>query len=167
VEAQIKATQAAIGATESQLKPGQDRLKEYTELKSKNAGSLFEVERYETDVKSLTDQVAAQDQQLAAQKQQLVATPGTTVQAQTAQQEAIKIQPDILSGLNAEVTGAQWSVDQTTIVAPDDGYVTQVTLQPGTMVAIGPVMAFIGQRTKPLLVVNRHAKLRQRRETRR
>jgi hypothetical protein len=44
-------------------------------------------------------------------------------------------------------------VDQTTIIAPDDGYVTQVTLQPGTMVSIGPVMAFIGQRTKPLLVV--------------
>ena len=153
VEAQIKATQAAIGATESQLNLARTRLKEYTELKSKNAGSLFEVERYETDVKSLTDQVAAQNQQMAAQKQQLAAAQAQLVQAQTAQQEAIKIQPDILSGLNAEVTGAQWSVDQTTIIAPDDGYVTQVTLQPGTMVSIGPVMAFIGQRTKPLLVV--------------
>ena len=153
VEAQIKATQAAIGATESQLNLARTRLKEYTELKSKNAGSLFEVERYETDVKSLTDQVAAQNQQMAAQKQQLASAQAQLVQAQTALQEAIKIQPDILSGLNAEVTGAQWSVDQTTIVAPDDGYVTQVTLQPGTMVSIGPVMAFIGQRTKPLLVV--------------
>jgi multidrug resistance efflux pump len=153
VEAQIKATQAAIGATESQLNLARTRLKEYTELKSKNAGSLFEVERYETDVKSLTDQVAAQNQQMAAQKQQLAAAQAQLVQAQTALQEAIKIQPDILSGLNAEVTGAQWSVDQTTIIAPDDGYVTQVTLQPGTMVSIGPVMAFIGQRTKPLLVV--------------
>jgi multidrug resistance efflux pump len=153
VHAQIRATQAAIGATESQLNLAKTRLKEYTELKSKNAGSLFEVERYDTDVKALTDQVAAQNQQMAAQKQQLVAAQAELVQAQTALQEAIKIQPEVLAGLNAEVTGAQWSVDQTTIVAPDDGYVTQVTLQPGTMVSIGPVMAFVGQRSKPLLVV--------------
>ena len=153
VQAQIRATQAAIGVTEAQLNLAKTRLKEYTELKSKNAGSLFEVERYETDVKALTDQVAAQNQQMAAQKQQLVAAQAELVQAQTALQEAIKIQPEVLAGLNAEVTGAQWSVDQTMIVAPDDGYVTQVTLQPGTMVSIGPVMAFVGQRSKPLLVV--------------
>lgn len=153
IEAQIQATQAAIGVTNSQLGLAKTRLKEYTELKSKNAGSLFEVERYETDVKALTDQVLAQEQQMAAQKQQLVAAQAELVQAQTALQEAIKLQPQVLAGLQAEVTGAQWSVDQTIAVAPDDGYVTQVTLLPGTMVSIGPVMAFVSQRTKPLLVV--------------
>lgn len=96
VEAQIQATQAAIGATESQLNLAKTRLKGYTELKSKNAGSLFEVERYETDVKSLTDQVAAQNQQVAAQEQQLAAAQAQLVQAQTAHQEAVRIQPDVL-----------------------------------------------------------------------
>src|ERR1017187_8305705 len=95
-EAEIQATQAAIGATESQLNLAKTRLKEYTELKSKNAGSLFEVERYETDVKSLTDQVAAQNQQVAAQEQQLAAAQAQLVQAQTAHQEAVRIQPDVL-----------------------------------------------------------------------
>jgi multidrug resistance efflux pump len=153
VQAEVQATQAAIGATTSQLNLAKTRLKEYTELKSKNAGSLFEVERYETDVKTLSDQIAAQQQQMAAQSQQLLAAQAELVQAQTGLQEAIKIQPEVLGGLNAEVTGAQWSVDQTAAIAPDDGYVTQVTLQPGTMVSIGPVMAFVSQRTKPLLVV--------------
>jgi multidrug resistance efflux pump len=59
LQAEISATQAAIGATQSQLNLAKTRLKEYTELKSKNAGSLFEVEKYETDVKALTDQVLA------------------------------------------------------------------------------------------------------------
>ena len=152
LQAEISATQAAIGATQSQLNLAKTRLKEYTELKSKNAGSLFEVEKYETDVKALTDQVLAQNQQMGAQKQQLVAAQAQLVQAQTALQEAIKIQPEILAAAKAEVTGAQWSVDQTTVVAPDDGYVTQVTLRPGTMVSIGPVMVFVNQRSNPLLV---------------
>jgi len=153
VKAEILATQATIRAEESNLALQKTRLKEYTALKSKNAGSEFEVEKYETDVQTTSDQIAARNQQLAAQQQQLLAAQAQLVQAQTALHEAINIQPDILAAAKAEMAHDQWSLDQTTAVAPDDGYVTQVTLQPGTMVSVGPVMVLVNQRNSVLLKV--------------
>jgi multidrug resistance efflux pump len=153
IKAEILATQSSIAAEQSDLDLKKTRLTEYTELKSKNAGSAFEVEKYETDVQSATDQLAARNQQLAAQQQQLIAAQAQQVQAQTALQEAIKIQPEVLAAAKAQVTHDQWSLDQTTALAPDDGYVKQVTLQPGTMVSIGPVMVLVNQRNNILLKV--------------
>lgn len=153
IKAEILATQASISAQESDLALKKTRLKEYTELKSKNAGSEFEVEKYETDVQSETDQIAARNQQMAAQQQQLLAAEAQQVQAQTALQEAISIQPEILSEDRAKVAHDQWSYDQTTALAPDDGYVTQVTVQPGTMASIGPVMVMVNQRNFSILKV--------------
>jgi multidrug resistance efflux pump len=153
VKAEIQATQASISATESKLALTKTRLNEYTELKSKNAGSLFEVEKYETDVASMTDDILAQNQKLAAQQQQLLAVQAELVQARDALQEAISLQPEILARDKAEVAHTQWSLDQTTAIAPDDGYVTQVTLQPGTMVSVGSVMVLVNQRSNVLLKV--------------
>jgi multidrug resistance efflux pump len=153
VKAEILATQASISAEESDLALQKTRLKEYTALKSKNAGSEFEVEKYETDVQTTSDQIAARNQQMAAQEQGLIAAQAQLVQAQTALHEAINIQPDILAAAKAQVAHDQWSLDQTTAIAPDDGYVTQVTLQPGTMVSVGPVMVLVNQRNNVLLRV--------------
>jgi multidrug resistance efflux pump len=153
IQAQIQATRATISAEQSDLALKKTRLKEYTELKSKNAGSEFEVEKYETDVQSATDQIAARNQQMDAQQQGLIAAQAQQVQANTALQESISIQPEVLAAAKAEVTHDQWSYDQTTAYAPDDGYVTQVTLQPGTMVSIGPVMVLVNQRSNVLLKV--------------
>jgi multidrug resistance efflux pump len=111
IKAEILATQSSIGAQQSDLDLKETRLTEYTELKSKNAGSAFEVEKYETDVQSATDQLAARNQQLAAQQQQLIAAQAQQVQAQTALQEAIKIQPEVLAAAKAQVTHDQWSLD--------------------------------------------------------
>ena len=153
VKAEIQATQASIKAEQSDLALKTTRLKEYTELKSKNAGSEFEVEKYETDVQTATEQITARNEQLAAQQQQLIAAQAQLVQAQTALQESVAIQPEILAAAKAQVTHDQWSLNQTTAIAPDDGYVTQVTLQPGTMVSIGPVMVLVNQRSNILLKV--------------
>ena len=48
--------------------------------------------------------------------------------------------------LKAQLDGAQWNLDQTTVRAPADGYVTNLALRKGARVAIlplSPVMAFI------------------------
>jgi multidrug resistance efflux pump len=153
VKAEIQATQAAISALQSNLDLTKTRLKEYTELKSKNAGSQFEVEKYETDVASMTDQILAQNQKMAAQQQQLIAVQAELVQARDALREATSLQPEILTRDKAEVAHAQWSFDQTTAIAPDDGYVTQVTLQPGTMVSVGPVMVLVNKKSSVLVKV--------------
>jgi multidrug resistance efflux pump len=48
--------------------------------------------------------------------------------------------------LTAQLEGAQWNLDKTTVRAPADGYVTNVALRKGARVAnlpLAPVMAFI------------------------
>jgi multidrug resistance efflux pump len=52
--------------------------------------------------------------------------------------------------LAAQLEGAQWNLDKTTIRAPADGYVTNVALRKGARVAnlpLAPVMAFIDTST--------------------
>src|SRR6202000_2466083 len=48
--------------------------------------------------------------------------------------------------LKAQLDGAKWNLDKTTVRAPADGYVTNLTLRKGARVAAtptSPVMAFI------------------------
>jgi RND family efflux transporter MFP subunit len=48
--------------------------------------------------------------------------------------------------LKAQIEGAKWNLDKTTVRAPADGYVTNVTLRKGARVSnlsLSPVMAFI------------------------
>ncbi len=48
--------------------------------------------------------------------------------------------------LQAELDGARWSLDKTTVRAPADGYVTNLTLRRGARVSnlpLAPVMAFV------------------------
>src|SRR4051794_8704018 len=45
--------------------------------------------------------------------------------------------------LKAQLDGAKWNLDKTTVRAPADGYVTNVALRKGARVANSPVMAFI------------------------
>lgn len=45
--------------------------------------------------------------------------------------------------LSADLRDAQYDLDQTTVVAPTDGYVTQLFLRPGMLTASAPAMVFI------------------------
>lgn len=68
-----------------------------------------------------------------AQKQ---ASPEFNVQQRQAEVDQLK----------AQVEGAQWNLDKTTVRAPADGYVTNVSLRKGARVSnlsVAPVMAFI------------------------
>jgi multidrug resistance efflux pump len=152
LDAAIQATAAAIQATKSHLSLATTRLKEYTELASKNAGSQFEVERYSADANSLTEQVTAQQQQMAAQQQQLAAAKAQEIQAQTNLQTAVQMRPAVLAQAQSQFAAAKWNVDQTTMYAPDDGYVTQLNLQPGAMASLTAVMVFVGENNTNLVV---------------
>lgn len=152
IEAAIQATNAAIQATKAHLALASTRLKEYTELASKNAGSQFEVERYSADVTSLSEQVTAQQQQMAAQQQQLAAAMAQLVQAQTSLQTAIQMRPAALAQAKAQLEAAKWNVEQTSVYAPEDGYITQLNLQPGAMASLTPVMVFVSSSSRSLIV---------------
>ncbi len=152
LEAAIQATSAAIEATKAHLSLANTRLKEYTVLATKNAGSQFEVERYSSDVNSLTQQVRAQQQQMSAQQQQLAAAKAQLVQAQTSLDMTKRIRPAVMAQAQSQYTAAKWNVDQTTVVAPEDGYVTQLQLQPGAMASLTPVMVFVNAADRSLVL---------------
>ncbi|MGB9106514.1 MAG: biotin/lipoyl-binding protein [Terriglobales bacterium] len=138
LEAAIQATTSAMEATKAHLALAKTRLRQYTELASKHAGSQFEVERYDTDVSSLNEQVAAQQQQIAAQQQQLAAAVAQQAQASVALAQATSMRPAVLAQANSQLDAAKWNLEQTTVYAPDDGYVTQLQLQPGAVASLGP-----------------------------
>lgn len=89
-----------VAALEAQLILSATRFKQESELVAQGAGSAFDVQRYDADVKRLT----------------------------------------------AELTQAKIDLDNTTVRAPTDGYVTQVTLRPGMMAVpmpLSPLMVFV------------------------
>ncbi len=93
---------------------------------------------YEAQLKSLDAQLQLAQLRLdqmtqLAQKQ---ATPEFNVQQRQAEVDQLK----------GQIEAAQWNLDKTTVRAPSDGFVTNVTLRKGARVAalpLAPVMAFI------------------------
>lgn len=93
---------------------------------------------YEAQVRALQAQLKLAEMRLGqmtelAQKQ---ASPEFNVQQRQSE----------VDQLRAQVDGAQWNLDKTTVRAPADGYVTNVALRKGARVSnlsVAPVMAFI------------------------
>jgi multidrug resistance efflux pump len=135
-KANVTALKANVQAIQVGLDFAQTRLKQYTELASKQAGSQFQVEQYQAEVDG-------KQQQLAAAKQQLIAADADMKKAKIALESALRTRDTTLAQLRAQADAAKWSVEQATVRAPEDGYVTQLNLQVGAMASLTPVMVFL------------------------
>ncbi|RDJ10533.1 HlyD family secretion protein [Rhizobium grahamii] len=74
-------------------------------------------------------------------------------QARLAYESEINGTNPTVARLQAELANAQYELDQTTVRAPSDGYVTQVFLRPGMManpLPLRPVMVFINSEDRML-----------------
>jgi len=87
--------------------------------------------------------------QLKALQAQLKLQATRLEEAQELQTKGVGRQNDIeqhqssIEQLTAQIEGAQWNLDKTTVRAPADGYVTHLALRKGARVTTAPVMAFI------------------------
>ncbi|MGX1739925.1 HlyD family secretion protein [Bosea sp. NPDC055353] len=93
---------------------------------------------FQAQVDALTAQLTFQETRLAEMTQ--LQTHGTGRSFDVEQRQAEVAQ------LRAQLAGAQWNLDKTTVRAPADGYVTNVALRKGARVSslpLSPVMAFI------------------------
>jgi len=90
---------------------------------------------YEAQVKALEAQLKFQDLRLSQMTQLVERDAGRAFDVQQRQSE--------VDQLKAQLEGAKWNLDKTTVRAPADGYVTNVALRKGARVANSPVMAFI------------------------
>jgi RND family efflux transporter MFP subunit len=93
---------------------------------------------YDAQVKAIQAQLKLSTTRLAQMTQLFERDSGRGFDVEQRQSE--------VDQLKAQLEGAQWNLDKTTIRAPADGYVTNVALRKGARVAnlpLSPVMAFI------------------------
>jgi RND family efflux transporter MFP subunit len=98
---------------------------------------LFTLDRttYQADVDQITTQLEHARERLADKSQLLKRAAGTRVDVEIAETE--------VGVLNAKLQAAIWQLEQTIIVAPTDGFVSNVVLPVGARVGAGvPVMPF-------------------------
>jgi multidrug resistance efflux pump len=104
----------------------------------KEGDVLFRIDptTYEATVKALEAQLKLAAQRLAEATQLQARSVGRQNDVEQRQSE--------VDQLNAQLEGAKWNLDKTTVRAPANGYVTNLALRKGARVtAQSPVMAFI------------------------
>jgi RND family efflux transporter MFP subunit len=106
----------------------------------KTGDILFRIDPlpYDAKVKAIEAQLKLSTTRLAQMTQLFEREAGRGFDVEQRQSEVDQLQ--------AQLDGAQWNLDKTTIRAPADGYVTNLALRKGARVAnlpLAPVMAFI------------------------
>src|SRR3954471_1578773 len=106
----------------------------------KTGDVLFRIDPvpYEAQVRAIEAQLKLSTTRLAQMTQLFERDSGRGFDVQQRQSE--------VDQLKAQLEGAKWNLDKTTVRAPADGYVTNVALRKGARVAnlpLAPVMAFI------------------------
>lgn len=106
----------------------------------KRGDVLFRIDPvpFEAQVKALEAQLKLSTQRLGQMTELAEKAAGRVFDVQQRQAE--------VEQLNAQIEGAKWNLEKTTVRAPADGYVTNLALRKGARVAslpLAPVMAFI------------------------
>jgi multidrug resistance efflux pump len=153
--AQAKIAEARAGIAEAASKSreigaklglARKRAGQYEELASSGAGSRFDLERTETDIRELEGQLAAAksaEAQARAAQSQAVAS-----EQQVKQKLGARAKDEFAptAQIRAQLDNAQWELEQTTVRSPCDCYVINLQLRPGAFVAgvpLNPVMTLV------------------------
>jgi len=153
LQEQLNAATSQVNALTPSLELAQLRVKQYTELTATGAGSRFDLEKAQTDVREITAQLAAaraSQQEVRSKLSGRVNGELSTVAQVRAQIATAKAQL-LVSQAQVETTRAQlenarWDLSQTTVYSPGDGTMVNVMLRPGFFVAGMPfneVMTFV------------------------
>jgi len=150
---QLNAATEKVTSLTASLELARKRVQQNTELVAAGAGSRFDLEQAETNVRELTAQIAAAraaeqeirekllgrfkgDLSTVAQVKAQIASAQAQLQASQAQVETTR----------AQLENARWNLLQTTVLAPGNGTMVNVMLRPGYFVAGMPfneVMTFV------------------------
>lgn len=167
--ADAKVAQASSRMTEisARFELAKLRAGQYRELVATGAGSRFELEKAETDMKDLDAQLASarsaeSEARAAAAKARaaLEQAKGVLAQANAAQSQAAAGERQVqekLGGrvgddlaqvalIRAQLESAKWELSQTVTYAPSNGTVINLQLRPGAFVVpmpLQPVMSFV------------------------
>lgn len=98
---------------------------------------LFKIDPFpfQAQVDAIAAQLTFQETRLAEMSQLQARGTGRTFDVEERQAS--------VDQLKAQLVGAKWNLEKTTVRAPADGYVTNLALRKGARVSTSPVMAFI------------------------
>ena len=140
LEEQLRNAQGTRVATAARLDLARKRLAQNRELASAGAGSKFDYEQAETDVRNLEGELAAAQAAEAQVVQKLSARSADNELQDVAQIRASIAQVD------AQLDAARWKLNETTVVAPSNGTVVNLQLREGSAVTafpVAPAMSFV------------------------
>jgi len=140
LKAEMEATAAAVPKAESELAYAKIESQRYRKLAQDNAGSEADAQRWATQV--LADEANVKE---------------ATAQAERAR---LKYESEIdgvnttVAAVQAELDQARYYLDNTTLVAPEDGYIVNLQVRPGMVagdIRFGAIAAFIVDADRYLL----------------
>jgi multidrug resistance efflux pump len=142
----LKVATGQVGAMSVKLELARTRLNQNRELFAAGAGSRFDFERAETDVKDLTAQLESARASEGQVIQKLSAQVGGD-QAQVAQAKAqLAAATAQIASAEAQLADAKWKLSEATVYAPADGYAINLQLRVGSTASAFagfPVMSFV------------------------
>ncbi len=137
---QLRNASSTRQAIESQLSLARMREQQQRELAASGAGSQFEFEQAQTELASLTAQLAAATASESQVREKLSA------QTPTGELDEIASVKAQIARLEAQLKDARWRLEQTTYRAPANGSVVALALRPGAMAVLfpmTPVMTYV------------------------
>jgi multidrug resistance efflux pump len=132
LEFDVNAAHGQLMSVTAKLDLARTRLAEAHALAKRDAGSRFDVEAYEAEVKQL---VGSADAARAAKAQARIALLAT-----------VDGEHSSVAQMRAQLASAEWELAQTVILAPADGQAINLQVRPGSYAAafpLRPVMSFV------------------------
>ncbi len=142
----VNAAAGQLGSVRAKLDLAKKRVAEYRELVATGAGDRFGLEQWESNSHEMEGQWITARASLAQAQQKLSARVGGD-QASVAQARAkVATAKAQSASTQADLDDARWQLSQTVTVAPANGWVMNLQLRPGSIVAslpIAPAMSFV------------------------
>ncbi len=142
----LKAAGGQVGAVSAKIELARKRVEQNRELVASGAGSGFDLERAETDLKESQAQLDSARAAEAQVVQKLSAQVGGD-QAQVASARAQLAGASAqIANAEAQLADANWKLSETTVYAPADGYAINQQLRVGSTASAFaglPVMSFV------------------------
>ncbi|MGH8580989.1 MAG: HlyD family secretion protein [Gammaproteobacteria bacterium] len=132
LEERLRAAEAATVQVQAQLELAREQYDRYQRLLSTDAVAQADFDRAKRNFESAQAQLRSAEAQEREARLAFEAESGG-------------VNPKVRQ-ITAELDRARWNLDQTTVRAPTDGFVTQLLLRPGMMAVplpLRPVMTFI------------------------
>ncbi len=140
LEAQVNTANERIGAMNARYELAKKRYVQTKALAESGAGSKFDFEQAETDLKDLEGQMAVVSTEKVQVLQRMSATASSGELSEIAQARAD------LAAAKIQIEDAKWKLSQTTFYAPSAGRVINLQLRKGSMASqlpLKPVMSFV------------------------